>query len=76
MARRGFYSFDRVRTNDNGVDMYSLVAWPTDEVENLDLPTKDQISVKIASKDFDLQRLESGARINLVEMINLTANIC
>lgn len=76
MARRGFYSFDRVGTNDNGVDMYSLVAWPTDEVENLDLPTKDQISVKIASKDFDLQRLESGARINLVEMINLTANIC
>ena len=76
MARRGFYSFDRVGTNDNGVDMYSLVAWPTDEVENLDLPTKDQISVKIASKDFDLQRVESGARINLVEMINLTANIC
>lgn len=76
MARRGFYSFDRVGTNDNGVDMYSLVAWPTDEVENLDLPTKDQISVKIASKDFDLQRLESGARINLVEMINLTVNIC
>lgn len=76
MARRGFYSFDRVGTNDNGVDMYSLVAWPTDEVENLDLPTKDQVSVKIASKDFDLQRLESGARINLVEMINLTANIC
>lgn len=68
MARKGFWSFDRVGVMPNGMDVYMLIAWPTYSEKKTLLP---RIGHQFELRDYNLWcQCENCSCLPLAEMIN------
>lgn len=83
MAKKGFWSFDRIGETPNGIDMYVLVAWPTNIKEGETIHIGHQFVVDIdddwcknagLNRYWELIEIINVAKMGIIDKLNrLTA---